>query len=122
MVGPPSDTNQIAARLFFARNLTGAFPTAAPAFPLRTTTPGTQQPFHVDPATSVHAAKRVKEVIMDARYPGGLVSRITKNAKVIIASNRELVREYYLLTRHLRESLSPAYALVGRTTEHTVMV
>jgi trehalose synthase len=38
------------------------------------------------------------------------------------ASGRELVREYYLLTRHLREYLTLVYALVGRKTEHTVMV
>ncbi len=38
------------------------------------------------------------------------------------ATGRELVREYYLLTRHLREYLTLVYALVGRKTEHTVMV
>jgi len=37
-------------------------------------------------------------------------------------TGRELVREYYLLTRHLREYLTLMYALVGQTTEHTVMV
>jgi trehalose synthase len=37
-------------------------------------------------------------------------------------TGRELVREYYLLTRHLREYLTLMYALVGRTTEHTVLV
>ncbi len=37
-------------------------------------------------------------------------------------TGRELVREYYLLTRHLRESLTLMYALVGGKTEHTVMV
>jgi len=37
-------------------------------------------------------------------------------------TGRELVREYYLLTRHLREYLTLMYALVGKTTEHTVMV
>ncbi len=37
-------------------------------------------------------------------------------------TGRELVREYYLLTRHLREYLTLVYALVGKTTEHTVMV
>ncbi len=38
------------------------------------------------------------------------------------ATGRELVREYYLLTRHLREYLTLVYALVGRKTEHTVMI
>ncbi len=37
-------------------------------------------------------------------------------------TGRELVREYYLLTRHLREYLTLMYALVGQKTEHTVMV
>jgi trehalose synthase len=37
-------------------------------------------------------------------------------------TGRELVREYYLLTRHLREYLTLMYALVGKKTEHTVMV
>jgi trehalose synthase len=37
-------------------------------------------------------------------------------------TGRELVREYYLLTRHLREYLTLMYALVGKTTEHTVLV
>ena len=37
-------------------------------------------------------------------------------------TGRELVREYYLLTRHLREYLTLMYALVGGKTEHTVMV
>jgi len=37
-------------------------------------------------------------------------------------AGRELVRENYLLTRHLREYLTLIYALVGRKTEHTVMV
>ena len=37
-------------------------------------------------------------------------------------AGRELVREYYLLTRHLREYLTLMYALVGKKTEHTVMV
>jgi len=37
-------------------------------------------------------------------------------------TGRELVREHYLLTRHLREYLTLMYALVGGKTEHTVMV
>ncbi len=37
-------------------------------------------------------------------------------------TGRELVREYYLLTRHLREYLTLMYALVGHQTEHTVVV
>lgn len=37
-------------------------------------------------------------------------------------TGRELVREYYLLTRHLREYLTLMYSLVGGKTEHTVMV
>ena len=37
-------------------------------------------------------------------------------------AGRELVREYYLLTRHLREYLTLVYALVEGKIENTVMV
>jgi alpha,alpha-trehalose-phosphate synthase [UDP-forming] len=42
-----------------------------------------------DPAPFQGNKQLIKEIVMDARTLGGLVSRITKGAKVVIVSNRE---------------------------------